>query len=146
MSKLELHVHLHHHHDGLERSLARLLDQSDQILKETKQMPNIDEVKAAIQTASDNAQQQIVDAVQAAVQAETAEVIAQIQAKPAAEITQADLDAMVASVSGIPTAVNTRLAASIGSISANDGLPEATSGSTGTPIPIDTGGASSGTT
>lgn len=96
-------------------------------------MPTIDDVKAAVQAASDAAKQQVIDAINTAVTAETAEVVAQIKAlPPAAEITQADVDAIVASVNGIPTAVNTRAADAINSISAGDGLPEATSGSTGT--------------
>ncbi len=119
MSKLELHVHLHHHHDGLERSLARLLDQSDQILKETKQMPSYDEVKAAVDAAA----QKAADDIKAAVQKETAEVVAQIQAIPVGAVfTQEQADALVASVAGIGTGA----VADVDTISQNDGGAQAT--------------------
>ncbi len=114
MSKLEMHVHIHHHDDALAQTLVRLLQQSDQILKEIKKMPSFDEVKAAVDAAAAKTSADI----KAAVQKETAEVVAQIQAIPVGAVfTQEQADALVASVSGIATAAT----ADIDTISANDG-------------------------
>lgn len=77
-------------------------------------MPNLQDVKDAVEKAA----QEVKDAVVAAVTKETADVVAQIQGIPVGEpVTQEFIDGLIASVKGIGTAA----AASIDSISANDG-------------------------
>ncbi len=81
--------------------------------KEIQSMPSIQDVKDAVAAAA----QQVKDAVITAVQTETAQVVAQIQAIPVGTvISQADLDSIVASVTGIGPAAT----AAIDSISDND--------------------------
>jgi len=81
-------------------------------------MPTIQEVKDAVAAAS----AQVTTAVTDAVTKETAEVVAQIQAlkdqiAAGGTISQADLDALVASIQGIAPAATT----AIDSISTGDG-------------------------
>lgn len=77
-------------------------------------MPSIDDVKAAVQAAADSVKTAVTDSVAK----ETAEIVAQIQAlKGQSSVSQADLDALVASVQGIAPAATS----AIDSISASDG-------------------------
>ncbi len=93
---------------------AVILHRLFKIEKEINKMPSFDEVKAAVDAAA----QKVKDDVVAAVQTETAEVVAQIQAIPVgATFTQEQADSLVASVSGISDAAK----ASINTISQNDG-------------------------
>ncbi len=85
-----------------------------EIKKEIKKMPNFDEVKAMVDAAAQKATADI----KAAVQTETAQVVAQIQAIPVGGVfTQEQADALVASVSGI----GTQAVADVDTISQNDG-------------------------
>lgn len=96
------------HHEKFEDFVIRKLKEIQD------QMPSVQDVKDAVAKAS----QDVITAVNSAVTKETAEVVAQIQAiQPGTTITQADLDAIVASVQGIGTAAST----AIDTISANDG-------------------------
>lgn len=101
---MKINVHHFHHCDS---EVIKLLKE---ILNK---VPSIDDVKAAVAAAAT----QVTDTIQAAVTKETAEVVAQIQAIPVGQpITQADLDAIVASVNGIGTAASV----AVDSISVND--------------------------
>ena len=105
---MNVHIHVHHEPDD---EVKKLLTQ---ILKEIQKMPSFDEVKAAVDAAA----QKVKDDITAAVQKETAEVVAQIQAIPVgATFTQEQADALVASVRGISTAAT----GAIDTISQNDG-------------------------
>ena len=104
------HYHVHWH--GLDQ-LAEVLS----IVKETqKNMPSTDDIKAAVDTAAAKVSADITTAVQA----ETAQIVAQIKAiQPGTTVTQEFLDGLVADVS----AVGTKATADVGGISDNDTLP-----------------------
>ena len=109
---LHIHVHVSHEHDP---EIVRLLTE---IKQEIKKMPSINDVKDVVAAAA----AQVTTAVTDAVTKETGEVVAQIQAlkdqiAQGGTISQADLDALVASVQGIAPAATT----AIDAISTNDG-------------------------
>jgi hypothetical protein len=99
------------HLDEMYRALLR-------IERKVENMPTIQEVKDAVAAAS----AKVVSDIKTAITAETTEIAGQIavlkdiisQGKP---IAQADLDALLASVNGIPAAV----VPSVAAISDNDG-------------------------
>jgi len=109
---MHIHVHISHEHD---LEIVRLLTE---LTKEIKKMPSIDDVKAAVQAAADGVKTAVTDAVTK----ETTEITAQIQAlkdqiAAGGTISQADLDALVASVNGIAPAATS----AIDAISTSDG-------------------------
>ncbi len=109
---MHIHVHVSHERDP---EIVRLLTE---LIKEIKKMPSIDDVKAAVQAAADGVKTAVIDAVTK----ETTEVTAQIQAlkdiiASGGTISQADLDALVASVQGIAPAATS----AIDAISTSDG-------------------------
>lgn len=135
---MKLELHIHHHDDGeSDAGHIQLVQLLIQILKELKMNVTVQQVKDAVQAACDQTKAQLTQVVNDAVKKETSEVVAAIEAKVASgNITDADMAEIVASVTGIPTAISTNIAASIDTIdtaaTAQAAVDAAATGGTGT--------------